>query len=134
MSDPRADDPPPRVEVRLPDGRTLPARIHAWRQDPDGNWWADLSIAAPAGAIRQLDGQDYSHVPRHPNGPRYVIARDTRLKPGQAGVATIHDHGCWMLDEPAKHVELRPLDGPEQARHALAFADTDACTICNPVP
>jgi hypothetical protein len=133
MSDPRPDAPPPRVEVRLPDGRTLPGRLLAWRQGPDGRWWAQAVIQIPADAIGKVAGEDYSRVPREPvqpAGPRYVMEVDER-RPN--GGSTIHDADCWTLDEPADWARLTPLDA-DQARGQLAFDGTTACTVCNPTP
>ncbi|MEE4546430.1 DUF6233 domain-containing protein [Streptomyces sp. V4-01] len=134
MSDPRPTDPPPRVEVRLPGGRTLPGRLLAWRQGPDGAWWAQAIIQVPAAAIRQVAGEDYTAVPREP-APRpsaggYVLAADTR--PGQPRTAVLHAADCWTLGKAAHWTTITPVDDPDQARALLLIDDTTACDACGP--
>jgi hypothetical protein len=122
----------PRVHVDLPDGRTLPGRLLAWRQGADGRWWAEIAIPVPADTVRQVAGEDYTAVPREPSGPhaRYVLEADTRRP--NAG-STVHDADCWTLADKATWTRLTPLDG-HAARGQLGFNDTTACTVCNPKP
>lgn len=132
MSDPRPDEqPPPRVEVHLPGGRTTPGRIHRWRQGLDGRWWAEVTIHVPAGAVGKLDGEDYGSVPREPAGPRYVMTADTRQKPP---AAEVHRDICPLLDAPADWIRVTAIDSADQARDMLRFDDTTACTACHPDP
>ncbi|MEE4541020.1 DUF6233 domain-containing protein [Streptomyces sp. V4-01] len=138
MSESRpADAPPPRVEVRLPGGCTTPGRLLAWRQGPDGAWWAQAVIQVPAAAIAQVAGEDYTAVPREPavRAPAaggYVLAADTR--PGQPRAAVLHAADCWTLGKLARWTMITPVDDPDQARALLLIDDTTACDACQPAP
>jgi len=131
MSDPRPDEPPPRVDVHLPAGRTTPGRIRRWRQGPDGRWWAEVTIHVPAGAVGKVDGEDYSNVPREPAGPRYAMTADTRLKPP---AAEIHRVNCPVVISPASWLIVTAIESARDARAMLRFDDTTACTACHPDP
>jgi hypothetical protein len=132
MSDPADPLPQPRVEVHLPDGRTVPGRLQRWRQGEDGRWWAEVTVPVPAAAIGRVAGEDYTNVPREPSVPRarYVLEADTRRP--NAG-STVHDADCWTLADKAPWTRLMPLDG-HAARGQLGFDGTTACTVCNPEP
>lgn len=137
MSESAGDPAPPRVEVRLPGDRTVPGRLLAWRQDRNGQWWAEVTIHVPAASVQQVDGEDYTAVPRHPAtrtpaAPQFVLTADTR--PGQPRAAVLHKGDCWTLDDHATWINVTLVASTEQAHDALRFPDTSACTICNPTP
>jgi hypothetical protein len=118
------------VHVTLPDGRVVTGRLLRWRQDQTGRWWAEVTQYVPAGAVRQVDGEDYSGVPREPAGPRYVLSTDTRLKPARM---ELHRADCWLIAQPAAWRRLTPVPSPAVARGMLQFPDdTTACTGCRP--
>jgi hypothetical protein len=127
------DSPPPRIRVTLPDDRDLPGHLLRWRQDPDGQWWAEITLHIPATAISKVDGQDYSAVPREPAtpAPRYVLATDTRLRPP---VAELHQATCWTLDKPAAWLRITPIPDAAQARDQARIPGTLICTGCTPEP
>jgi hypothetical protein len=155
MSDRPADREPPRVTVALPDGRTVPGRIQAWRQGPDGRWWAEVTIHVPAEAVRQIDGEDYAAVPRHPatrppaapvgdRSPRALAAAE-RQRRDQA-VPTDDSIRWWKL-APGRPATLHRGDcttagtGPTITRSMAIAALTDqldgqptavACGRCRP--
>jgi hypothetical protein len=129
---------PPRVHVTLPGGHRATGRLLRWRQSDDGRWWAEVAVPAPAGAIGQVAGEDYSAVPREPAQPdgqaglRYVMEVDKR-RPNSG--ATIHDAtaDCFLLEKPAAWSRLTQLTA-DQARGQLRIDGTTACTVCNPAP
>lgn len=139
MSD-QPTDPPPRVDI-LPAGRPAPGRILRWRQAPDGHWWAEVTLYVPAEAVRQVDGQDYTAVPREaaappasppPAGPAFVLTADTR--PGQPRTATLHKGDCWTLGDTASWIRTTPISDAATAAGMLRFDDTTPCDICTPRP
>lgn len=132
MSDPAV--PPPQVEVRLPDGRTTSGRLLSWRQGPDGNWRALVSLQVPASAISKMPGEDYTSVPRKAAAPGYVLATDTRIQPGSRPTQTLHKADCLIIGKRAGWTRVTPVDGADQARDALRFDDTTACEMCSPEP
>jgi hypothetical protein len=126
-----SDQPPPRIRVTLP-GDTA-GRITGWRQDPAGQWWARVEIHAPATAVQQIPGEDYTAVPRQPAPPRYVLATDTHTTPP---TSELHQATCWEISQKTGSPRWRitplldGLDGPD----LLRFDDTTRCTICLPDP
>lgn len=122
---------PPRVRVHLP-GET-PARLHRWRQDQTGRWWAEVTAYVPADAVRQVDGEDYADVPREPATPepRYVLATDTRNTPP---TVELHRADCWEISQPATWRRITPVENPAVAQAAVRFDDTTTCPVCTPKP
>jgi hypothetical protein len=122
---------PPRIRVTLP-GDT-PGRITGWRQDKTGKWWAEVTVYAPADAVQQVPGEDYSHVPREPATPepRYVLATDTRTQPP---TVELHRADCWEISRPAQWRRITPVENPEVAQAAIRAADTTPCPVCTPEP
>lgn len=126
------DSRPPRVRVALPGD--APGTLHGWRQGPDGRWWGRVEAWAPADALRQVDSEDYSQVPRQPApapGPQYVLATDTRDTPP---TMELHRADCWAIETPAQWRRITPVPTPAEARSALGFPDTTACEACDPEP
>lgn len=128
------DSEPPRVRVALPGGRGTGGRLHAWRQGPDGRWWAQVTIHVPAGSVAKMDGEDYASIPRE---PRYVL--DSSLPPGPTGPRfVLHQLGvpCWALDSARdqRGVRITPVGDTTQARALLLINDTITCDICRPDP
>ncbi|MFI0900494.1 hypothetical protein [Streptomyces sp. NPDC020983] len=124
----------PRVRVRLP-GDT-PARLHRWRQDKTGKWWAEVTLYTPADTVQQVQGEDYSQVPREPAGPaaEYVIVAP-KVPPGEKPKAEMHRANCWTIPRAeTSTLRLTPIENAEQARGLLAFDDTTPCTTCDPQP
>jgi len=124
----------PRVTVHLPGG-VRPARLVRWRQGPDGRWWAEVALYAPAEAVARVDGEDYSAVPREPQPatePRYVL---DRLPAGANGKPrlVLHVAGCWVIGT-KKLSPPTPVPDGRQAQSMLRFDDTTACDVCNPGP
>lgn len=128
-----SDEPePPRVRVALSAG--TPARLLGWRQDPEtGRWWAEVTVYAPATAVQQVAGEDYSQVPRQPATPPsgYVLATDTRNTPP---TMELHEAACWEISQPASWRRIAPLENTRVARASLQAADTAPCPVCTPDP
>ncbi|WP_031523112.1 hypothetical protein [Streptomyces sp. NRRL F-5123] len=128
-------DQSPRVRVHLPGD--APARLQRWRQGPDGRWWAEVTLYAPATALQQIPGEDYSSVPRETaTGPdvQYVIVAP-KLPPDQPVRAELHRAGCWTIPRAeTSTLRVTPVESAEQARGLLGFQDTTACTACQPEP
>ncbi|MEC3994964.1 hypothetical protein VSR01_16085 [Actinacidiphila sp. DG2A-62] len=126
---------PPRVGLELPGGRTVPARLRRWRQDQAGKWWAELSLYAPAGAVRQLGGEDYAGVPREPAAepePEYLLVSLVRDHPRKELV--VHERDCFTLGKDRWRYTIQTIDAG-MARTMLArFDDTVPCQICKPDP
>jgi hypothetical protein len=119
-----SDPEPPRVRVHLPGD--APARLLRWRQDQDGHWWAEVTTYVPADAVRPVDGEDYTAVPREPAtppAPGYVIQT---LPSGQL---VLHRADCWA----ATGGRITPVPAGVEAT-ALRFPDTEPCEICQPAP
>jgi hypothetical protein len=125
---------PPRVRVTLPDGRVVTGRILRWRQGPDGEWWAEATWYVPAGAVQQVEGEDYSAVPREPAGPRYVLSTDDRRPPGTKPTMELHLADCFTLGQIAAWTRITPVPSAERARGMLQFDDTTPCDVCKPDP
>lgn len=124
------DSLPPRIRVTLP-GDT-PGRITGWRQDKTGKWWAEVTVYAPAEAVQQVPGEDYSQVPRQPATPAgYVLATDTRDEPP---TVELHRADCWEIAQPARWRRITPVENAAVARAALQADDTTACPVCQPQP
>ncbi len=109
----------------------MPGRITGWRQDQTGQWWAEITLHAPAAAVQQLPGEDYTAVPRQPAGPRYFLTADTRTKPP---TAEMHQAGCWEIAKPAAWRRDTPMPSIQDARDQLKFPSTQVCPVCNPDP
>jgi hypothetical protein len=124
------DSLPPRIRVTLPGGRDLPGRITRWRQDKTGAWWAAVELYVPAAAVAQVDGEDYTAVPREPAEPRYVLSADTRTRPP---TVEMHAAGCWEIAQPAKWRRNTPLSAKD-ARDQMLLPDTKTCPVCTPAP
>jgi len=129
MSDPS----PPRVHLTLPGGHRVEARLLGWRQQQDGTWHAEVALTIPAGEVQQVDGEDYSAVPRVPAPVRYVLSTDTRAEAeGSPPRMQLHVEGhCWVIAKPAAWRRITPCPDPVAA---LKFGDTTACTGCRPKP
>lgn len=125
-----SDSLPPRVRVTLP-GDT-PGRITRWQQDQDGQWWAEITVRAPAAAVTQVPGEDYTAVPREPAGPWYVMVAPT--DPAQPRSAEIHAAGCFAIPAKSRRFRITPMPDAAAARDMLGFDDTTACTVCHPEP
>lgn len=126
------DSLPPRIRVTLP-GDTL-GRITGWRQDKTGRWWAEVTVYAPAAAVQQVPGEDYTHVPREPATPaetRYVLATDTRNTPP---TVELHRADCWEISQTATWRRITPVENPAVAQAAARFDDTTTCPVCTPKP
>lgn len=124
--------PPPRIRVTLPGGGPdLPAYLLGWDQGPDGSWRARVAVDVPAGAVHQVEGEDYAGVPRAHAGPRYVLAVDTRLRPPEA---ELHLATCWILDTPAAWRRVTPIPDADQARDQARIPGTLICRECAPIP
>jgi hypothetical protein len=123
-----SDSLPPRVRVTLPEA--TPGRITSWQQDQDGQWWAEITVRAPAAAVQQVPGEDYTAVPRQPAPPRYVLATDTRITPP---MMELHHAGCWAIAQPARWRRITPV-AASVARGMPKFDDTTACEVCHPEP
>lgn len=132
MSDPSES---PRVRVRLPGD--APARLHRWRQDKAGAWWAEVTLYAPAEAVQQVQGEDYSGVPREATtdpAVEYVMVAP-KVPPGQPVRAELHRADCWTIPRAeTSTLRITPVESGEQARGLLAFDDTTPCTTCQPEP
>lgn len=128
MSDPLL----PRVHLALPGGR-VEARLLRWQQQDDGTWRAEVALTVPAGAVQQVDGEDYSGVPRRPAGLRYVLSTDTRAEARDEQPAMqLHVEGhCFVIAKAAAWRRITPCPDPAAA---LKFPDTTACTACRPEP
>lgn len=127
-----SDSLPPRIRVTLP-GDT-PGTLHGWRQGPDGRWWAEVTVHAPADAVHQVEGEDYSRVPREPAGAsesQYVLATDTRNQPS---TVELHRADCWEISRPAAWRRITPVETAEVAQAAVRFPDTTPCPVCAPTP
>lgn len=111
---------PPRVRLNFPGD--APARLRRWRQDQNGQWWAELTVYAPAGAVRRVSGEDYAAVPRIPAGTGCVVQT---LPSGQL---VLHRADCW-----AAGGRTTPVP-PGTEKSALKFSDTEPCEICRPQP
>lgn len=126
------DSLPPLIRVTLP-GDT-PGRITGWRQDNTGRWWATVEVHAPADTVQQVDGEDYTHVPRKPATPaepRYVLATDTRNTPP---TVELHRADCWEISQPATWRRITQVENPTVAAAALRADDTTPCPVCTPDP
>lgn len=128
------DSRPPRIRVTLPGD--APGTLHGWRQDRDGRWWGRVEVWAPAEAVQQVPGEDYTQVPRTPREPadggvEYVLATDTRDIPP---TMELHKADCWAIEQPARWRRITPVPSPAEARGMLSFPDTTACETCNPEP
>lgn len=131
----------PRVRVRLPGD--VPGRLVRWRQGPDGRWWAEVTVYAPAQAVQQVDGEDYSHVPREPATPPqptdggevgYVTVA-ARVAAGEKPSAELHRADCWSIPKASTSTLIvTPMPDAKTARDMLGFDDTTACTACSPDP
>lgn len=125
---------PPRVHVTLPGGRQVPARLLRWRQGDTGAWWAEVTLPVPAAAVDRVDGEDYTLVEREPAAPpepRYVLQP---LPPGPDGARLVlHLEGCFAVGQTKFRQPLAVPDS-QQAASMLRFANTEACTICEPAP
>lgn len=141
-------DPPPRVDV-LPAGRPTPGRILRWRQAPDGKWWAEVTLYVPAEAVRQVDGQDYSAVPREaapPVGDRSPRAQAAAERQRRAQAVPTDDSVRWWRVVPGHPATLHRGDctaatGMPITRSMAVAALTDehegaptavACGRCRP--
>ncbi|WUH94488.1 hypothetical protein OG900_33030 [Streptomyces sp. NBC_00433] len=128
------DSLPPRIRVTLPGSTT--GQITGWQQDQDGQWWATVTVRAPATAVQPVDGEDYSHVPRQPApqpGPKYVLVAP--IDPaGQPLAAELHETTCFAIPRDSSLHRVTPIPTPADARGMLGFPDTTACTACRPEP
>lgn len=130
------DSRPPRVRVTLPGD--VPGTLHDWRQDEHGDWWGRVEVWAPADAVQQVDGEDYSSVPREPATPpeatsnQYVLVA-ANASPDQPRAAELHRADCWAISRVKTH-RVAPVGNVAQARAALRFPDTTPCDICQPEP
>lgn len=118
-------DQPPRVRVTLPGD--APARLLRWRQDDQGRWWAEVTTYVPAGAVRQVDGEDYDQVPREPATlpeQQYVL---NTLPAGQR-ILHVLNNTCFAVDE-----KQRPACDADRALDLLAEG-AEPCGICQPAP
>lgn len=129
---------PPRVRVHLPGD--APGRLLRWRQDQTGRWWAELVVHAPAEVVQQVDGEDYSQVPREPATPPqsahggYLLVAP-KVAPGQPVKAELHRVGCWSIPQVSTStLRVTPIEDADQARGLLRFPDTTPCTACTPDP
>lgn len=115
------------MQLTLPGGRTAPARLLRWHQGPDGTWRAEVALTVPAGAVRQVDGEDYSAVPREPAEPplpAWVIAPIGR---DPDAPHEVHDAArCWLVRSGRTVTR-------DEARAAIAQGAT-ACDVCRPEP
>lgn len=117
------------MNVTLPGGRTTEGRLHARRQDPDGNWWYQVTIAVPAEAVRPVDGEDYSSVPTERatvTGPRWVLQALRHDTPDERALV-LHRADCWAAEG-----RLVPADD-KQARIFLREGWATACDVCQGV-
>lgn len=125
-----SDSLSPRIRVTLPEGGgDTPGRLLRWRQDEAGAWWAEVTVHVPANAVTQVDGEDYSRVPREPAPPRYVLATDTRLTPP---AAELHLATCWEISRPATWRRITPMLDGVAGPDMLRFDDTTRCPLCLP--
>lgn len=126
------NDEAPRVRVTLPGGRTVEARLLGWRQDVDGVWVPRVAIEVPAAAVAQVAGEDYSHVPREPAGPQYVIVTKNGPVGGKPKMI-VHTADCWVINR--EHaIRITACPSAKLAHGALRFNDTVACDVCKPEP
>lgn len=128
------DSRPPRIRVTLPSD--VPGTLHGWRQDRDGRWWGRVEVWAPAEAVQQVQGEDYTQVPRTPREPanggvQYVLATDTRSTPPSI---ELHHADCWEISQPAAWRRITPVENTKVAQAAGRFGDTTPCPVCNPEP
>lgn len=122
------DTPAPRVNVTLPNGSTVEARLHARRQDADGAWWYEVTLPVPADTVRPVDGEDYSTVPtERASGPQWVLQALRHDSPEQRALI-LHKTGCWAAEG-----RLTPCDD-QQARIFLREGWATACDACQPEP
>jgi hypothetical protein len=126
---------PPRVGLDLPGGRTVPARLRRWKQDRNGTWWAEVSLYAPAAAVRQIPGETYADVPREPAAepePEYLLVSLARDRPQKELV--VHEQDCFTFGKDPWRYRIQTIDAG-MARTMLArFDDTVPCQICRPDP
>jgi hypothetical protein len=124
-----SDAPPPRIRVTLPAGEAgpVPGRLVSWHQEA-GDWWAEVLVRVPAGAVGKVDGEDYSAVPRDAAPVQYVLQTLRQDIPEQRALV-LHVAGCWAAEG-----RLTPVDTADRARGMLRFDDTSACDICHPTP
>lgn len=106
----------------------MPARLLRWRQDKTGAWWAEVTLYAPAGAVQQLPGEDYTRVPREPATPPQASADEYVIQKLPSGKLVLHRADCWAAEG-----HLTPVP-PEVETLALRFDDTEPCDICQPAP
>lgn len=126
----------PRVTVTLPDGHRVTARVHRWRQDRDGRWWAEVTLYVPASEVDRVEGEDYRRVGREAARaaePRYVLQSLPPAAGSRRPRMELHEAGCWALRE---HLggRITPVEDATMARASLRFADTTACPACRPAP
>jgi hypothetical protein len=132
VSDP--SDQPPRVRVHLPGD--VPARLVRWRQDRDGQWWAEVTLYAPAEAVQQVAGEDYTAVPREPAAqPGEYVVVAPKVAPGEKPTAELHRADCFIIPKASTSTLLvTPMPDAKTARDMLRFDDTTPCTACRPDP
>lgn len=126
---------PPHVEVGLPGGRTVPGRLLRWRRDAAGRWWAEITTHVPAGAVRQVDGEDYTAVPREPAVPTervYLLVSYVQKRPEP--LLTVHELGCFTVKENLWRYRIQEISALDARTMLAKFADTKACTLCHPEP
>lgn len=113
----------------------MPARLRRWRQDQAGKWWAELSLYAPADAVRQLGGEDYAGVPREPAAepePVFLLVSLRRDSPRRQMV--VHERDCFTLGKDRWRYTIQEV-GAGMARTMIKrFEDTEPCQICKPAP
>ncbi|MFE7712684.1 DUF6233 domain-containing protein [Streptomyces sp. NPDC057486] len=117
----------PRVTVTLPGGRTVAGRLHARRQDADGQWVYEVSIDVPAAAVRPVDGEDYGQVRTERAGGRWVLQALPQDTPDQDALV-LHRADCR-----AAQGRLTPASDSEAAIFVQQGWAT-ACDVCEPTP
>lgn len=121
--------------MRLPGGRTAPGRLLRWRQDKTGAWWAEVTTHVPAGTVGQVDGEDYSAVPREPAAPAeptFLLVSPTTERPQP--LITVHRPDCFTVKRYSTHHRIQEISARDARTMIAKFGDTEACQICHPEP
>jgi hypothetical protein len=96
-------------------------------QDADGTWQPEVALTVPTVAVRQVDGEDYSQVPRGPAGPPEPVWVVAPVGRAHDGPPEVHDAArCWL-------VRGGRTVAREQARAAIAQG-VPGCDVCRPEP